>query len=1029
MTTRMGRRLAASILGMLLVAPVVVIPVAAADPSPLDGSIATRSYGAGADDPMYPIEFGPDTPAGCDPNGTSVVPFAGEALVNVGPFSGQHMTFSGSVTVGPQSQTDVRDFQGEPYPPLPYVPTVGVVTGATGSFTFEDGSGTTVDAVITGVAPPVRYRGEQNIGSCYGVGPGNHFGRTGVEHGTLIGLYTWVDYSANVNGEPVTGRMQISESQPCVVVDSIEGCDGFNQYAFLFRALEPADDTPPRLDPQILVDLPGGGATSYIAVGDLAYGLTNATDSESGIESESCDPIDTATGGTRAITCRATNREGLTTEVQVEYTVDGNDPPVPEILSYTTLEDTAVAVDIYASDPDADALTFTVTVPPTKGLLTGTSPSFTYTPTNDANGADSIGYSIYDGVITVNAVVDISITPYNDNPAFTAGPDQTVPANAGPTSISGWATNIVAGPPNEAYQSVNFVVVGNDNPGLFAAGPAVSPSGTLTFTPARRSFGVADVIVCLRDSESGDPESPIQTCHDLFVEVTFVPIQLPSFTKGGDQAVLEDAGPRTVAGWATNISKGSAPTVTFDVATTNAALFSAAPAIDPTTGTLTYTPAANAFGTATVTVTLTGDDGATPPQTFKITVSPVNDAPSFRGGGNRTINEDSGPQVIAWADLITKGPANESGQTVSFEITANTNPGLFSAGPAVSPTGTLTFSLAANRAGTALVAVRIRDNGGTTNGGVNASAAQALRIDVAPVNDPPVARTVTMATSEDTNKATYFLGSDLDGDALTYTIVTQPTGGHIFKLAVEGPFRFEPTPDWNGSTTFNYSVSDGQSSAVGLVRITVTPVPDVPIPSINDAVTIDEGTKSPTIRFFDPDSQSASEYTATYRLGDGTPVDDAKVNSDGTVIGVFTDLPYKRFGTFTATATLKDRRDGSATATRRVIVTDAPLDTITLAAGSAKKNLLWDLRTTCVRDANPFGLLADLSATIDWGDGTSASIGNVRKVKGSDACASFPWVVDSAGHKYARVGTFTIRTTIRSVGGNTVVGTLRVVVT
>ena len=41
-----------------------------------------------------------------------------------------------------------------------------------------------------------------------------------------------------------------------------------------------------------------------------------------------------------------------------------------------------------------------------------------------------------------------------------------------------------------------------------------------------------------------------------------------------------------------------------------------------------------------------------------------------------------------WATAISAGPANESGQTVSLRRSPdNTNPGLFSAGPAVSPTG------------------------------------------------------------------------------------------------------------------------------------------------------------------------------------------------------------------------------------------------------------------------------------------------------------------------------------------------------
>ena len=145
----------------------------------------------------------------------------------------------------------------------------------------------------------------------------------------------------------------------------------------------------------------------------------------------------------------------------------------------------------------------------------------------------------------------------------------------------------------------------------------------------------------------------------------------PSFTKGADQTVLEDAGAQTVTGWATAISAGPAneagQVLNFIVSNNNNALFSAQPAI-AANGTLTYTPAANANGSATVTVQL-HDDGGTAnggvdtsaAQTFTITVTAVNDAPSFTKGADQTVLEDAGAQTVAgWATAISAGPANEA---------------------------------------------------------------------------------------------------------------------------------------------------------------------------------------------------------------------------------------------------------------------------------------------------------------------------------------------------------------------------------
>src|SRR5581483_2597788 len=99
------------------------------------------------------------------------------------------------------------------------------------------------------------------------------------------------------------------------------------------------------------------------------------------------------------------------------------------------------------------------------------------------------------------------------------------------------------------------------------------------------------------------------------------------------------------------------------------------------------------------------------PQSFTITVTAVNDAPSFTAGGNVTVLEDSGAYSQAWATSVSAGPSDESTQSVNFNVMNNNN-ALFSAQPAVASNGTLTFTPAANANGSALVTVAAQDNGG-----------------------------------------------------------------------------------------------------------------------------------------------------------------------------------------------------------------------------------------------------------------------------------------------------------------------------
>src|SRR5206468_7824280 len=121
-------------------------------------------------------------------------------------------------------------------------------------------------------------------------------------------------------------------------------------------------------------------------------------------------------------------------------------------------------------------------------------------------------------------------------------------------------------------------------------------------------------------------------------------------------------------------------------------------------------PAANANGSATVTVqakdsggTANGGADTSAAQTFTITVTAVNDAPTFTKGADQTVLEDAGAQTAAgWATAISAGPADEAGQILNFIVT-NDNNTLFSVPPANPPTQTFTYTMAANANGPHIV--------------------------------------------------------------------------------------------------------------------------------------------------------------------------------------------------------------------------------------------------------------------------------------------------------------------------------------
>src|SRR5262249_1418084 len=151
-------------------------------------------------------------------------------------------------------------------------------------------------------------------------------------------------------------------------------------------------------------------------------------------------------------------------------------------------------------------------------------------------------------------------------------------------TVPNWATAISAGPADEAAQTVAFSVTGNSNAALFAVAPAVSPTGTLTYTPAATANGSATITLVLKDNR-GTANGGVDTSAPVtfLIVVTNTPVNhVPSFIEGPDVAVLEDSGAKSVSPWATAISAGAGDTgqvVNFIVSNSNNALFSVQPAI------------------------------------------------------------------------------------------------------------------------------------------------------------------------------------------------------------------------------------------------------------------------------------------------------------------------------------------------------------------------------------------------------------------------------------------------------------------
>jgi D-arabinose 5-phosphate isomerase GutQ len=542
--------------------------------------------------------------------------------------------------------------------------------------------------------------------------------------------------------------------------------------------------------------------------------------------------------GTYPITCTlgtltATNYSfGPFVAGTMTVTSSNTPPTITNIANQSTNEDTATgAIPFTVGDAQTAPGSLVVSgsssntaVVPNGNIVfggSGANRTVTITPVANQFGASTITVTVTDaGSLTATSAFTLTVNSVNDVPSFTKGANQTVARNAGAQSVSGWATAISAGPANESGQAVNFIVSNNNN-ALFSVQPTVSAAGTLTYTPNPASSGTATVSVQIHDNggtaNGGVDTNAVQT----FTITTTVPNTPPTITNIANQSTNEDTATGAIA-FTVGDSQTAPGSLVVSGSSSNTAVVPNGNIVFGGSGanrTLTITPVANQFGASTITVTVTDAGSLTATSAFTLTVNSVNDVPSFTKGADQSVPVNSGAQSVSgWATAISAGPANESGQAVNFIVTNNNN-ALFSTQPAVSPSGTLTYQSALNATGSATVSVRVHDNGGTANGGVDTSGIQTFTITVLPTTPklvfttPP--RTINRFTLSGliTIQRQSFGGSPLTTGPLTVNLST--TGAGVFVNAAGTAFIGSVTiPAGSSSASFRYLPLSGGNKTI-----------------------------------------------------------------------------------------------------------------------------------------------------------------------------------------------------------------------
>ncbi len=764
-----------------------------------------------------------------------------EAVVFVGNLTASTVSFTYTVTVpdsaaGPKNVGGFAEYQlpgmanpvslrARPDPlvlrpmhTLQVVSAYGTATPAVGTYTNFYGDTLTPSTTASQTIGNRTFActGWDMVGNVPATGPGTNFSMTVTGNAVL----TW-NWAAPLITTPAGGGSLSTEMN------------------------EDGTWTPPTIV-ATAVSYPGtsnAGTLTWTPVSDASHG--SATVSGTGTASPTLSYTPTANwNGSDSFVIQVANGQGGREVFTVNVTV----LPVNDVPSFTKGSDLSVSEDAAAqsvpawataiTDGDDDvvqALTFNVTNNNTTLFSAqpsvSTNGTLSYTPATNANGIATVTVSLTDdgtaggaALTTAPQTFTITVGAVNDMPSFTKGANQSVAEDCGAQTVTTWATAISDGDA-EVEQALTFNVSNNNN-ALFSTQPSVTADGALSYTPSANANGTATVTVTLTDD--GNAGGAARTTLDQTFTITVSAVNdLPRFTLIGAQSVAEDCGPQSEATGATAIDDGDpevGQTLTFNVTNNNTTLFSAQPSVS-TNGTLTYTPAPNAYGFATVTVSLTDDATAgtaaltTAPQTFTITVNAVNDTPSFTKGANQSGVEDCGAKSVAnWATAITDSDAGVD-QSLTFNVSNNNN-AMFSTQPTITSGGTLNYTPATNANGTATVTVTLTDDG-QAGGAALTSGAQTFTITLSAYNDPPVITggipvppvgvneltplTFTLAVTDPEVPPQPLYASTLQ--TLHYSLENAPAGAAI---NASGDFTWTPTETQGpGDYTFDVVVTDG----------------------------------------------------------------------------------------------------------------------------------------------------------------------------------------------------------------------------
>ncbi|MGV2837806.1 tandem-95 repeat protein, partial [Vibrio cyclitrophicus] len=486
-----------------------------------------------------------------------------------------------------------------------------------------------------------------------------------------------------------------------------------------------------------------------------------------------------------------------------------NDLPQPQdqafsigedgVLSFTDEDLLTGATDIDGDDLSVEGVTYTGA----DGVLTDNGDgSYSFAPNEDFNGDVNFSFDVSDGTDTVQANIDVSVTPENDPPvagstSYTVHEDNSITISdeqllANSSDIEGEVAI-----DSVAYTGADGVLEDNGN-------------GTYTFSPNENFNGEVSLDVVVTDEEGATEAT---TAGISVLEVNDPPVAgSTSYTVHEDNSIT--------------ISNEQLLANSSDIEgefAIDSVAYSGADGVfeDNGNGTYTFSPNENFNGEVSLDVVVTDEDGATEATTAGVTVLEVNDPP-VAGSTSYSVNEDE--VITISAEQLLANASDIEGEVAIDSVNYTGADGIFTD----NGNGTFSFAPNANFDGDVSLDVVVTDEDGAT-------VATSTSIDVLPINDPPVSGDLAYSIDEDgsiilNQEQLLSQASDVDGDELTASNLSAGDNATVVDNG-DGTFTVTPDANFNGDIDLSFDISDGTESIVANADLTVNPVNDLPTTS------------------------------------------------------------------------------------------------------------------------------------------------------------------------------------------------------